>query len=75
MGMCLMRTSQVYLPQRLRNRNVEPKERASYYLMIWPKLRDKWIKLDALNAAFAKDRPLGRWRNMVQELYGITLKL
>ena len=74
MGMCLMRTSQVYLPRRLRNRNVEPKERASYYLMIWPKLRDKWLKLDALNAAFAKDRPLGKWRNMVQELYGITLK-
>jgi transposase len=74
MGMCLMRTSQVYLPQRLRNRNVEPKQRASYYLMIWPKLRDKWSKLDALNAAFADDRPLGKWRNMVQELYGITLK-
>jgi transposase len=75
MAMCLMRTSQIYLPQRLRNRNAEPKERASYYLMIWPKLRDKWNKFDALNAAFAKDRPLGRWRNMVQELYGITLKL
>jgi len=74
MGMCLMRTSQIYLPQRLRNRNTEPKERANYYLMIWPKLRDKWSKLDALNAAFAKDRPLGKWRNMVQELYGITLK-
>jgi hypothetical protein len=27
MGMCLMRTSQIYLPQRLRNRNVEPNER------------------------------------------------
>ena len=75
MGMCLMRTSQIYLPQRLRHRNTEPKQRASYYLMIWPKLRDKWSKLDALNAAFAKDRPLGKWRNMVQELYGITLKL
>ena len=75
MGMCLMRTSQIYLPQRFRNKKVEPEERAGYYLMTWPKLRDKWNKLDALDAAFAKDRPLGRWRNMVQELYGITLKL
>jgi len=75
MGMCLMRTSQVYLPRRLRDKNTEPQQRAGYYLMSWPKLRAKWNMLDALDAAFAKDRPLGRWRNMVQELYGITLKL
>lgn len=74
-AMCLMRTSQIYMPQRLRNKEVEPEERAGYYLMTWPKLREKWHKLDALKIAFAKDNPLGRWRNMVQELYGITLKL
>jgi transposase len=75
MAMCLMRTSQIYIPQRFRDKKVEPKERAGYYLMTWPKLWDKWNKLDALDAAFAKDRPLGRWRNMIQGLYGITLKL
>jgi len=75
MAMCLMKTSQVYIPQRFRNADVKPEERAGYYLMTWPRLREKWNRVDALKVAFAKDRPLGRWRNMVQELYDITLKL
>jgi len=75
MAMCLMKTSQIYMPKHLRNNKVEPEERAGYYLTIWPKLREKWNKLGALEAAFRKDRPLGRWRNMVQELYEIKLKL
>jgi hypothetical protein len=75
MAMCLMRTSQVYIPQKLRDNGVEPEERAGYYLTMWPKLREKWKRLDALEAAFSKDNPLGRWRNMVQELYEIKLKL
>ena len=75
MAMCLMRTSQVYLPPRLRKPGIKPKERATYYLMSWPYLRDKWQKLGALKAAFSEDRPLGRWRNMVQDLYEIKLTL
>ena len=75
MAICLMRTSQVYIPQRLRNKQIEPEERAGYYLMIWPKFREKWKKLNALEFAFSKDCPLGQWRNMVQELYEIKLKL
>lgn len=75
MAMCLMRNSQVYLPPRLRKKDTKPEERASYHLMTWPYLRDKWQKLDALKAAFAEDRPLGRWRNMVQDLYDIKLTL
>jgi len=75
MGMCLMRTSQVYMPKRLRIKGINPEERAGYFLMLWPSLRDKWAKLSALETAFAKDNPLGRWRNMVQELYEIKLKL
>ncbi len=74
-AMCLMRTSQIYMPQRLRRKGVNPFDRANYYLMIWPYLREKWHKLGALEAAFAEDRPLGRWRNMVQELYEIKLEL
>ena len=75
MAMCLMRTSQIYMPQQLRNTEVKPEERAGYYLMTWPSLRNKWNKAGALEAAFEKDRPLGQWRNMVQELYEIKLKL
>jgi len=75
MAMCLMRTSQIYMPPRLRDTEVKPEERAGYYLMAWSSLREKWDKAGALEAAFEKDRPLGRWRNMVQELYEIKLKL
>ncbi|MDY6974269.1 MAG: transposase [Thermodesulfobacteriota bacterium] len=74
-AICLMRTSQIYMPQQLRNRKVKPEERAGYYLMAWPSLREKWNKAGALAAAFEKDRPLGQWRNMVQKLYEIKLKL
>jgi transposase len=75
MAMCLMKTSQVYMPQRFRNAEVKPEQRAGYYLMSWPRLREKWHKVGALEIAFEKDRPLGQWRNMVQELYDIKLKL
>jgi len=75
MAMCLMRTSQVYLPPNLRKKGVDPKERADYYSMMWPYVRDKWQKVGAKEAAFADDNPLGRWRNMVQDLYGIKLTL
>ena len=75
MAMCLMRTSQIYMPPQLRNKEVKPEDRAGYYLMAWPKLREKWDKFGALQAAFAKDRPLGQWRNMIQEIYGIKLTL
>jgi hypothetical protein len=75
MAMCLMRNSQMYLPPRLRKKDSKPEERTSYYLMRWPYLRDKWQKLNALEAAFAEDRPLGRWRTMVQGIYDIKLKL
>jgi transposase len=75
MAMSLMRTSQIYLPPRLRKADATLEERAGYYLMSWPFLRDKWKKAGALEAAFAKDRPLGLWRQIVQELYDIKLKL
>jgi hypothetical protein len=75
MAIRLMRTSQIYLPERLRKKKVKPEERANYYSMIWPKLVEKWYRHDALQAAFDKDRPLGQWRSMVQDLYEIRLPL
>ena len=75
MGMCLIKTSQVYIPGRLRKNDVKPEERAGYYLMSWPYLRDKWRKAGALNAAFEQTRPLGQWRDMVQRIYDIKLML
>ncbi len=75
MAMCLMKTSQVYVPPKLRKKGIDPKQRANYYSMMWPYLLDKWKKVGASEAAFAHDRPLGMWRNMVQDLYGINLTL
>jgi hypothetical protein len=62
MAMCMMRTSQVYLPPDMRSTHIKPERRADYYLAMWPYLRDKWSKANALNVAFAKDKPLGQWR-------------
>jgi len=73
-AMGLMRTSQIYLPPDLRRSDVKPERRADYYLSIWPYLKDKWSKAGAIDMAFNKDKPLGQWRCIVQEIYGIKLK-
>ena len=75
MAICLMRTYQTYLPKSLRNKKSKMKERARYFLKTWPRLHEKWRSAGALDIAFAKDMPLGQWRNMIQELYEIDLKL
>ena len=75
MAMCLMKTSQVYLPLNMRKSELEPQERGNYYLSMWPYLKNKWAQKDALKAAFSKERPLGQWRYAVQEIYGVKLKL
>jgi hypothetical protein len=75
MAKSLMRTSQVYLPPNLRNHGYTPQQRAGYYLKSWPYLKEKWKKVGALEAAFANNRPLGLWRQIVQQLYDIKLKL
>ncbi len=75
MAMCMMRTSQVYLPPDMRSTNIKPVRRADYYLAMWPYLRDKWSKANSLKVSFANDNPLGQWRNIVQEIYGIKLKI
>ena len=75
MAMCMMRTSQVYLPPRLRSNSVDQRDMAEYYLSIWPLLKEKWKRSGALKAAFKKDRPLGCWRQIVQHLYGIELNI
>ena len=71
----LMRTSQVYLPPNLRKADSTQQQRARYYLMSWPYLKEKWKKVGALEAAFANNRPLGLWRQIAQQLYDIKLKL
>ena len=73
MAISLMRTSHVYLPPYLRKDEYSVKDRAGYHMITWPYFRDKWKKVGALEAAFATDRPLGIWRQIVQQLYDIEL--
>ncbi|MEN8247279.1 MAG: transposase [Thermodesulfobacteriota bacterium] len=75
LAMGLMRTSQVYVTPDLLKGDYPSEQWESYYLMSWPYLRDKWKKVGAHEAAFAKDRPLGIWRQFVQGVYDIKLKL
>lgn len=75
MAMCLMRSSQTYLPESLRRKRASMEARAQYYMITWPTLRTKWKRKGALNFAFDEQRPLGQWRNAVQSLYGIELEL
>jgi transposase len=75
MAMCLMRTCQIYLPPEFRRTDVQAELRAGYYLSVWPDLKDKWSKVGALVIAFDNNKPLGQWRHIVQQLYGIKLKL
>ncbi|MCP3876531.1 MAG: IS110 family transposase [Desulfobacteraceae bacterium] len=75
MTMSLMKNSQTYLPGYLRSAGCKKEERAEYYLMTWHNMREKWRKANALKVAFSKEMPLGTWRNMIQELYGIKLGL
>jgi hypothetical protein len=75
MAISLMRTSQVYLPPNLRRDDYTLEERAGYYLTSWPYLKEKWKKVGALEAAFAKGRPLGLWRQIVQELGEFEFKV
>jgi len=75
LGLCLMRTGQIYLPPELRDQEATPEQRTAYYLQLWPKLMKKWRAVKAHEVAFDPRNPLGQWRNMVEELYGVKLPL
>lgn len=75
MARCMMLTSQIYLPLELRRPGVASNLRGDYFLTVWPELKDKWKKVGALEIAFDKANPLGEWRYIVEQLYGIVLKL
>ena len=64
-----------YLPARLYDPHSSATERGQYYQQYWPKLVAKWRKLASLQQVFDARQPLGRWRNMVQQAYGISLPL
>jgi hypothetical protein len=70
----MMRFSHIYLPPDVRM-GATPEERGEYYQMIWPYFIDKWKRYGAHEIAFAAENPLGQWRDIVQRVYKITLKM
>lgn len=74
MVMHMMRFSHIYLPPDLRM-DATSEARGEYYQMIWSYLLNKWKKYGAHEVAFAPNNPLGQWRDMVQDVYKITLKM
>lgn len=74
-GMHLMRNSAIYMPPDVRGSKVAVEARVAYYQIMWPYLLEKWKKYGAHQVAFASENPLGQWRNMIQELYDIELKI
>ena len=79
----LMINGTIWLPESLRRGAVGGKEGAQLYRRqmfeylqeLWPKLRAKWVERKALELAFAPQNPLGKWRQVIEELYRIQLPL
>lgn len=71
----LMKNRTIYLPPELRGPGLDRESLCEYLQELWPKLREKWHALKALEAAFAPDAPLGIWREMIQSTYRIELPL
>lgn len=72
----LMRRGTVYRPKALLGPDTPPSDLATYYSELWPRLVAKWQLLrDRWDEVFGPKCPLGQWRQMAQQLYGISLPL
>jgi len=73
----LAKSHYIYLPPRLRSNSedIDPDTRGQYISKTWPDLLIKWKRLGVHEEAFAPETPLGQWRIIVQEIYGIDLPL
>jgi transposase len=69
----LMRRGAVYRPKELLDPNTPTQKLADYYQQLWPTLLDKWAGLVSWDHLFSPQNPLGQWRQMVQELYHLSL--
>jgi transposase len=74
-GKDLMRRGSVYRPKELLDPNTPLPRLANYYQELWPALLEKWSGLLEWDHLFNSQYPLGQWRQMVQELYRISLPL
>ena len=69
----LMHRGCVYRPKALLDPNTSSAQLADYYQQLWPALLAKWSGLVSWDHLFASENPLGKWRQMAQELYQLSL--
>lgn len=72
----LMRRGTVYRPKTLLDPQTPAAQLRAYYADLWPRVLAKWKHLvepaeDLLDPSY----PLGQWRQMVQQLYALSLPL
>jgi transposase len=65
----------VYRPKALMDPDTPKATLAAYYMTLWEKLLPKWKDKADVADVFSDEHPLGQWRNMVQELYALDLRL
>jgi transposase len=72
----LMRRTTVYRPKALLDAQTPNSELATYYAELWPRLLAKWNHLlQNWEQLFNPNSALGQWRQMVQQLYQLSLPL
>lgn len=65
----------IYRPKALLDANTGKEELAAYYASAWVKIVPKWKGVADLSFVFGPKNPLGQWREMARELYGLDLPL
>jgi transposase len=72
---CVVLSGNIYRPKALLHTGTPKETLADYYATAWEKLVPKWKGVADLHVVFASENPLGKWRNMVRESYGLELRL
>jgi hypothetical protein len=72
---CVVLSGNIYRPKALLDDATPKQTLADYYAAVWKKLVLKWKGVADLNVVFTSQNPLGQWRAMVREFYGLELRL
>jgi transposase len=72
---CVVLSENIYRPKALLAETTEKQVLADYMAAAWEKILPKWKAVSDLNRVFAPENPLGKWRAMARELYGLELRL
>lgn len=75
LGKCLVLSGTIYRPKALLQAGTPKEALAAHAESAWAKLTPKWKKVADLNLVFSPKNPLGQWREMARELYGLELRL